>query len=329
MKKIIIILLLFFCGDIWAQDPVFTQFYATPTILNPAFAGSRNSTRFSVGYRNQWLGVKSDFNSFYVSGDGFVESINSGIGINIINQKEATTNYSYTQANLLYSRHLKIDKNWSVFPGISFGYARRQFNFNGLLFEDQIDLGSGSINPTQDEFIDRRQINIFDISAGFVLYHTNAWFGLSAKHLNKPNISFIEDEELPLDIFLSIHGGYRFTLTDKSESDKESKGTYLFLTMNYMNQGPYSRMDLGAEFEISSFFIGMVSSLSTGQQLDNSDLLLSVNPLMGIQVKQFKLGLSYDFPVSSIGNNAGTAEITLQYDIGNSRSRKRLWQIKN
>lgn len=329
MKKIILILLLISFSELWAQDPVFTQFYAAPTILNPAFAGSRNSTRFSLGYRNQWLGVKSDFNSFYASGDAYIGSINSGVGANIINQKEARTNYSYTQLNLMYSRHLKLDENWSLFPGISFGYALRQFNFNGLLFEDQIDLGSGSTNPTQDEFAERGNIHIFDISAGFVLYHTNAWFGLSAKHLNKPNISFVEEQELTLNMFISVHGGYRFTLADKSEFDQNPYGTYLFLTMNYMNQGPYNRLDLGAEFEISNFFVGMLSSISTGQQLETSDLLLSVNPLMGMQIKQFKIGLSYDFPLSSIGNNAGTAEITLQYDLGNSYSRKRMWQIKN
>jgi len=329
MKKTILILLLISFSEIWAQDPVFTQFYAAPTILNPAFAGSRNSTRFAAGYRNQWLGVKSNINSFYASGDAFIGDIKSGVGANIINQKEARTNYSYTQINLMYSRHLQIDDNWSLFPGISFGYGLRQFNFAGLLFEDQIDLGSGNTNPTQDEFAEKSNIHLFDISAGFVLYHQNAWFGLSAKHLNKPDISFVESQKLPLDVFLSVHGGYRFTLSPDSEYDMEPDGTYLFLTMNYMHQGPYNRIDVGAEFEISSFFIGMLTSISAGQQAADSETLLSFNPVMGLQIKQFKVGLSYDFPTSSIGNNAGTAEITLQYNLGNSFVRKRMWQIKN
>ena len=103
MKKIVIILFFISSLPVVGQDPVFTQFYASPTILNPAFAGSRNSTRFSAGYRNQWLNVKSDLNTFYASGDGFLGAINSGLGVNLINQKEELTNYSYTQINLLYS----------------------------------------------------------------------------------------------------------------------------------------------------------------------------------------------------------------------------------
>ena len=329
MKNILVILLLFIFSEIRGQDPVFTQFYASPTILNPAFAGSRNSTRFSAGYRNQWRGVNSKINTFYASGDGFVGPINSGVGVNLINQKEELTNYSYTQVNLLYSFHIKLNDDWSLFPGMSFGYAFKQFDFGGLLFEDQIDLNSGNINPTNDEIYDKNNINFFDLSAGIVLYHTNTWIGLSLKHLTNPDISFIEGEELPLDLFFSIHGGYRLTLRPDDRYSNKSNGTHLFLTANYMHQGPYNRIDLGAEFEISSFFIGLLTSATVNSQIEGSDTFLSLNPITGIEFDKFKIGLSYDYPISSIGNNAGTAEITFQYDLGNTYVRRRRWQVKN
>jgi type IX secretion system PorP/SprF family membrane protein len=329
MKNLILILFLFILSEVRGQDPVFTQFYASPTILNPAFAGSRNSTRFSAGYRNQWRGVNSKINTFYASGDGFVGPINSGVGVNLINQKEELTNYSYTQINLLYSFHVKLNDDWSLFPGMSFGYAFKQFDFGGLLFEDQIDLITGNINPTNDEFFEKQNINFFDLSAGMVLYHTNAWIGLSLKHLTNPDISFIEGEELPLEMFFSVHGGYRFTLRPDDRYSQQSNGTHLFLTANYMHQGPYDRIDLGAEFEISSFFIGLLSSATVNSQIEGSDTFLSISPITGLEFDKFKIGLSYDFPVSSIGNNAGTAEITLQYDLGNTYVRRRRWQVKN
>ncbi|TNE76120.1 MAG: type IX secretion system membrane protein PorP/SprF, partial [Bacteroidetes bacterium] len=35
-------------SNIFAQDPQFTQFYANPIYLNPAFAGSHGCPRFNV-----------------------------------------------------------------------------------------------------------------------------------------------------------------------------------------------------------------------------------------------------------------------------------------
>jgi len=37
-----------------AQDPQFTQFYANPLYLNPAFAGTARCPRVTMNYRNQW-----------------------------------------------------------------------------------------------------------------------------------------------------------------------------------------------------------------------------------------------------------------------------------
>lgn len=329
MKKLFAILFVFFISDLRGQDPVFTQFYASPTILNPAFAGSRNSTRFSVGYRNQWLNVKSNLNTFYASGDAFLGSIKSGIGANIISQKEELTNYSYTQINLLYSFHMQLSESWSLFPGISFGYGLKQLDFGNLLFEDQIDLIAGNINPSNEEFVEKNRIYLFDFSAGLVLYHTNAWFGVSLKHLNNPNISFLEEEDLPLELFFSFHGGYRFTIRPDDKYSTNSKGSHLFLTANYMHQGPYDRIDIGAEFELSKFFIGLLSSTTVNSQIEGSNTFISINPIIGLEFDKFKIGFSYDYPISTTGNNAGTAEITFQYDLGNTYVRKRRWQIKN
>ena len=39
---------------IFAQDPIFTQFYSNPVYLNPAFTGSNKCPRIVSNYRNQW-----------------------------------------------------------------------------------------------------------------------------------------------------------------------------------------------------------------------------------------------------------------------------------
>ncbi|MEY4865383.1 MAG: hypothetical protein RLZZ114_812, partial [Bacteroidota bacterium] len=41
----------------WAQDPHFSQFYANPIYLNPAFAGVAQCPTVHANYRNQYPGM--------------------------------------------------------------------------------------------------------------------------------------------------------------------------------------------------------------------------------------------------------------------------------
>ena len=333
MKSGVIFLLCYFAlQNLFAQDPVFTQFYAAPVLINPSFAGSVGAARIGVGYRNQWNGNNYKLSTSYVAADSWFESINSGFGLSLTNQKEALTNYNFTQINLSYAYHVKLSKKVTFFPGISFGYGSKYYNFQNLILGDQINDFNGNIDPVSgDPFIGNEKVNFFDVSVGGIFYMTHAWLGLSLKHLNKPNISFLENETLLLPILFSLHGGYQFSLNSNDKASFLPEDSFLFLTFNYFDQAAYNRLDLGAEIELSNFYIGLIASSQIVETFSDSDFLLSINPIIGLQIKSIKIGLSYDFPVSSIGNIGGTGEITMQYIMGknNNKDRKRLWQVKN
>ncbi len=71
MRNNFIISLFFFCVcfQVKAQDPHFTQFYASPLYLNPAFTGLTYEHRFSMNGRLQWPGVSTAYNTAMVSYD--------------------------------------------------------------------------------------------------------------------------------------------------------------------------------------------------------------------------------------------------------------------
>ena len=74
MKQIFRILgvfcfLLVFTTEVKAQDPAFSQFYANPIYLNPAFAGASpgGCPRTTLNYRDQWPGIGRTYVTYSVS----------------------------------------------------------------------------------------------------------------------------------------------------------------------------------------------------------------------------------------------------------------------
>ena len=73
MKKITLLscLLLLLVTASQAQDPGFSQFFASPLTLNPALTGKFNGVlRVAGNYRNQWPDINNAFITTTVSIDG-------------------------------------------------------------------------------------------------------------------------------------------------------------------------------------------------------------------------------------------------------------------
>src|SRR6188768_2919012 len=58
MRNFLVLILLVFSGLIKAQDPHFSQFFASPLTLNPAFTGKFDGQwRLAVNHRDQWPSI--------------------------------------------------------------------------------------------------------------------------------------------------------------------------------------------------------------------------------------------------------------------------------
>ena len=57
-----------------AQDPHFTQFYAVPTYLSPAFAGTTVQSRFALQFRDQWPAIPGAFVSYAFAADQYLSA---------------------------------------------------------------------------------------------------------------------------------------------------------------------------------------------------------------------------------------------------------------
>jgi type IX secretion system PorP/SprF family membrane protein len=80
-RLIVLALSVFISYDVNSQDLHFTQFYANPLYLNPAYAGSVRCPRFVANYRNQWPGLAGNFVTYSASFDRHLDDLNGGIGV--------------------------------------------------------------------------------------------------------------------------------------------------------------------------------------------------------------------------------------------------------
>ena len=123
-----------------------------------------------------------------------------------------------------------------------------------MLLEDQININTGAISPSsidQGVLNQKDHINFVDISAGFLIDNQDGWFGASLKHLNRPNITFLNGGNVPLDLFLTIHGGYAFDL-EGTPSALLPQNTKLLVTANYMRQSQFNRLDFGSALKFET-----------------------------------------------------------------------------
>jgi type IX secretion system PorP/SprF family membrane protein len=145
MRKILYIII--FVNSIgFAQDPIHTQFFMIPETLSSSFTGAKQSTRAGIIHRTQWPGLNFSINTQFAFVDNWFEEIKSGVGISVLNHKETTTRYNFTQVNLNYAYQFPISEDWNVRPSISVGYGAKDFGFQNLVLEDQINIFSGIIN---------------------------------------------------------------------------------------------------------------------------------------------------------------------------------------
>lgn len=316
MKLKLSLVVLLWIGIANAQDPIFTQSTFIIETINPGFSGFEDNGRIHFGllHRTQWPNLGLRVNTQYAFYNKSVESRrgqNFGFGFNAMRQHESNTNYSLNQFNANYAHRINLNGGWFFRPGVEVGMGFKSFNFGNLTLADQININDGTISSSSIDPQVGTKNNLFflDISSGLVLEKqefndVSYWFGVSVKHLNRPNISFVDGSNLALNIFYSIHGAYKFPVFNDYD---------LMFTANYMQQGQFNRLDVGALTQIDALLLGITAATNPAKNDDNSHLLTSMNLFVGLEYTNFRFGLSYDFNTTGIGRTDGVYELSITY----------------
>ena len=121
MRKILIALFIVaFSASTNAQDPHFSQFFASPLTLNPAFTGKFDGQwRLAVNHRDQWPSIPKAYVTtsgsfdFGIMKDKLPAGDVFGIGISGLSDASANDQLKLNYGSLSVSYHKALDEDYN------------------------------------------------------------------------------------------------------------------------------------------------------------------------------------------------------------------------
>ncbi len=319
MRKLIFSSLLFFIlGPAKAQDPNFSQFFASPLTLNPALTGKFDGTfRVAGNYRNQWPTINNAFTTATISVDaGILRNkipVNDQFGVGIMAFTDKSGN-GVLQNNFLalstaYHKALDEDGFHQIGLGFQGTYVSKTLNIASLKFESM--LRADGFTGLMDESFSGSEINLsyFDMNLGF-LYNgssdgsNNFYFGASMYHINRPKETF-QEGNFVLEPRLTLQAGAMLPVGEFNA---------VHFSANHSRQANATNTLFGGAYMINvNQDQGSPTNLYLGSWYRFGDAII---PYVGLEFGDFHLGASYDVNTSSLkpaSNMRGGAEISLIY----------------
>lgn len=241
------------------QDPHYTQYMYNMSVINPAYAGSKESLSGGLLYRKQWVDIEDSPST----GTFFLHSPvgkNVGLGISFINDQIGPVKENNVYADFSYTLNLGGEHK------LAFGMKGGATFHNVGLFSD---IGNGRVpdadDPAFSEDISRTYLNI---GAG-LFYYTNKYYlafsmpnMLKSKHLDIDR----NGEEMKFGteaLHYFITGGYVF---DLSANTKLKPSAMVKSAMDAplsvdgsLNVMFFDKFEIGATYRLDDSFGGMVN----------------------------------------------------------------------
>jgi len=303
-----------------AQDPHFSQFFASPLTLNPALTGKFDGTLRAAGnYRNQWPAFNNVFTTSTLSVDFSIlnkiipETDTWGVGIIALTDKAAggvLTN-NYIGFSTAYHKALNEDGYSQIGLGFQGIYGQKRLDWSKLIFEDQLTpFGFDLSVPSADiSTINNSNVSYLDVNAGLIYTvstsdQNNFYIGASMYHINRPKESF-KGGSWNIAARTTISAGGYFPV---------STNLTLHTSGIFQTQGKSTETTFG----------GAISS-SLNNDDDNSTNIYgglwmrwkdAIIPYLGLEFGGMRVGASYDINTSALKSGSqsrGGMELSLIY----------------
>ncbi len=278
------------------QDMQLSQFDASPTLLNPALTGMKQSLKYRIvqNYRNQWDALtKKSFLSSALAYDMNMQQ-KWGVGGYLINDNGSRIFNSFSFV-LSGAHDITIgsqDKH-HLSVGLQAGFIYKTLRLSQYTFDRQYSQGTFDTDLPNGESFEKSKRFLPEINFGFAYTHTDdskkyhPYGGMAVLHCTNPKNNFIASEDesrLPLHYIFNV--GSLFEINNQMTLDPK---------ILIMKQNTVWQFNPGVLFHYNMEANDM--HLMAGLFYRVNDAII---PQIGLYFKNFIYRISYDINVSKL-----------------------------
>ena len=294
MKKIYLLIILFFQLSFAQNDALFTHYFFMPQAFNPASCATNHLEAKGV-VRMQWLGMNQGPRTQAFTINSSVDALKGGLGLYIINDKLGYENIVQARLNYAYKHKLGYGKYISIGAGI--GVFNKNLNISELVFYDQTE-------PFAVNYPNK--VTTYSLSAGIQAELDELTIGLAGSYIDK-NVAQSTFYKIPR----HLYGYAKYNLYVSPDITIEPNigvRTTLFSFQPEVNINAYFK---------DKFWIGAA--------FRNQD---AISGLIGLIIKnKYKIGYSYDYNYSNVNMvSNGSHEFYLMGDLGDINPVKKAYK---
>ncbi len=277
------------------QDPHYTQYMYNMSVMNPAYAGSKENLTGGLLYRKQWVNIEDAPTTFTFFANAPVGK-NVGLGLSAINDKIGPVEESNLYADVSYTLNLGGESR------LAFGMkAGATFHKVGLFSE----IGNGHVPQLDDPaFQENTSRTFLNIGSGLFYYTNKYYLALSVPNMLKSKYLDYKyggnDYKFGTEVLhYFFTGGYVFDLNPSLKFKPSfmvksaiKAPTSVDVSANFLFN---EKFELGATYRLEDSFGAMVN--------------FAINP-------NLKIGYAYDHIVSDLNvTTPSSHELILLFDL--------------
>jgi len=317
---------------LYGQDIHFTQFMNTPLQVSPGLTGVfSGDTRIGATFRSQWNDVPVPYRTFSAYADhkfvcGREKSGFWSVGLALNYDRAGDSRLTLFNLGGYGSYTQPLSKRALLTIGANLGVGQRGFDTEDLRSDSQYDDLTGTFNSALrlDNQFNRTSLIFIDLGVGANLRFQSEQskqapykhkkrnrldLGFGLHHLNRPNMSFIDDQKVNLPMRFALYGDGLLEIADDWD---------LRLGLQAQFQNAYREYVgiVGAKYHLNSDR-GKEVALMAAVGLRFNDFSDAWFPMLELHFRdQLRVSASYDVNVSDFQvatNRNGGFELGVRY----------------